>query len=98
MDVRTGTASLGEYIRIRKQGKGSSGTGDLGSWKCLRNGDSHYLSDGEERNWWFDGDIPGDDPDVTALYADTDSTTMDTKDSKENKEHKYQGIESKSKL
>jgi hypothetical protein len=89
MDVRTGTASLGEYIRQR--GDGSSGTaGDLGLWKCLRNGDSSYLSGGEERNWWFDGDIPGDDPDVTALYA----RNADSQEDVNNNE----GIESKSKL
>jgi hypothetical protein len=96
MDVRTGTASLGEYIRIR-EGSRSSGRGDLGSWKCLRNGDSSFLTDGEERNWWFDGDIPGDDPDVTALFADTESV-IETKDTDENKQGKYQETGSKSKL
>ena len=96
MDVRTGTASLGEYIRIR-EGNRSSGRGDLGSWKCLRNGDSSFLTDGEERNWWFDGDIPGDDPDVTALFADTESV-IDTKDTDETKEGKYRETGSKSKL
>jgi hypothetical protein len=55
------------------------------------------LTDGEERNWWFDGDIPGDDPDVTALFADTESV-IDTKDTDETKEGKYQETGSKSKL
>ena len=64
MDIRTGTASLGEYIRESQGGS---------QWKCLRNGDSSYLSGGEERNWWFDGDIPGDDPEVTALFADREA-------------------------
>jgi hypothetical protein len=63
MDVHTGTASLGEYVRDKK---------DPGRWTCVRNGDTSFLENGEERNWWFDGDIPGDDPEVTALYADTD--------------------------
>jgi hypothetical protein len=54
---------LGEYIRD---------TGDLGRWKCVRNGDTSFLAEGEERNWWFDGDIPGDDPEITALFADSD--------------------------
>ena len=60
MEIRTGTASLGEYIRD---------TNDSKLWKCIRNGDSSFLSEGEERNWWFDGDIPGDDPEVASLYA-----------------------------
>lgn len=89
MEIRTGTASLGEYIR--ENGTGVSGTGDLGKWKCIRNGDSDYLSGGEERNWWFDGDIPGDDLDATALYADKDN--QKTKESEET-----EGIEGKSKL
>jgi transcription factor C subunit 7 len=64
MDIRTGTASLGEYIR-ESQGRSQ--------WICLRNGDSSFLSGGEERNWWFDGDIPGDDPEVAALFADREA-------------------------
>jgi len=92
MDVHTGTASLGEYVR--ELGTGDSGTGELGTWKCIRNGDSSYLSGGEERNWWFDGDIPGDDPAVTALNADTDTTKdKEGEDSQDNG-----GIESRSKL
>ena len=70
MDVRTGTASLGEYIRESQDGT---------HWKCLRNGDSTYLSGGEERNWWFDGDVPGDDPEVTALFADKESAAAEEK-------------------
>jgi hypothetical protein len=70
MDVRTGTASLGEYIRESQDGT---------QWKCIKNGDSSYLSGGEERNWWFDGDIPGDDPEVTALFADKESTAAEDK-------------------
>lgn len=39
-------------------------------WKCIRNGDTSFLSEGEERNWWFDGDIPGDgDTEATDLNA-----------------------------
>ena len=60
MEVRTGTASLSEYVRD---------TADLGRWKCVRNGDTSFLPGGEERNWWFDGDIPGDDPEVMAAFA-----------------------------
>jgi hypothetical protein len=60
-EIRTGTASLGEYVRDAL---------NLERWKCIRNGDTSFLSGGEERNWWFDGDIPGDDPTVTALYGD----------------------------
>jgi len=63
MEIQTGTASLGEYLRDPS---------DPPRWKCIRNGDTSFLSGGEERNWWFDGDIPGDDPEVTALYADVD--------------------------
>ena len=51
---------MGEYIRDTK---------DKEKWECIRNGDTSYLSGGEERNWWFDGDIPGDDPEITALYS-----------------------------
>jgi len=57
LEVRTGTASLGEYIRQP----------DSTQWKCIRNGDTSFLEGGEERNWWFDGDIPGDDPEVTKI-------------------------------
>jgi hypothetical protein len=62
MDVRTGTASLCEYIRE-----------DGEKWTCFRNGDTSFLAGGEERNWWFDGDIPGDDPEITELIAQRDS-------------------------
>jgi hypothetical protein len=66
MDVKTGTASLGEYIRNPK---------DQEKWICLSNGDTTYLPGGEEGNWWFDGDIPGDDPEVLALFADRGDDT-----------------------
>jgi hypothetical protein len=52
---------VGEYVRD---------TNDLTRWESVRNGDTSFLSEGEERNWWFDGDIPGDDPEVTALFAE----------------------------
>jgi hypothetical protein len=60
MEVRTGTASLSEYVRD---------SADPDKWKCIRNGDTSFLPGGEERNWWFDGDIPGDDPEVIKAFA-----------------------------
>lgn len=46
MDVRTGTCSLGKYVR------------NGAHWRCELNGDCSFLANGEERNWYFDGDIP----------------------------------------
>ena len=60
VEIRTGTASLGEYVRNPENAQ---------LWNCIRNGDTSFLSGGEERNWWFDGDIQGDDPQIIALYA-----------------------------
>jgi hypothetical protein len=57
---------VGEYIRD---------TDDSTKWKCLRNGDTSFLSGGEERNWWFDGDVPGDDPEVTQRIAQQQDDT-----------------------
>jgi len=65
MDVHTGTASLGEYVRSTK---------GPGRWECVRNGDTSFLVNGEERNWWFDGDIPGDNPEVNELHTDIDES------------------------
>jgi hypothetical protein len=61
---------LGEYIRDSENPR---------FWKCIRNGDTSFLSGGEERNWWFDGDIPGDDPEVTALYSNRQQDSMKPK-------------------
>ena len=52
-------------------------TNDRGKWNIIRNGDTSFLSGGEERTWWFDGDIPGDDPEVTALVGGQDRTAGD---------------------
>ncbi|RPA88204.1 phosphoglycerate mutase-like protein, partial [Ascobolus immersus RN42] len=43
MEVRAGTASLSEYMRV----------GFGGGWDMVRNGDCSFLEGGEERNWWF---------------------------------------------
>lgn len=52
-------------------------TSDREKWNIIRNGDTSFLSGGEERNWWFDGDIPGDDPEVTALVGSQDGIEGD---------------------
>ena len=49
----------------------------LEKWNIIRNGDTSFLSGGEERNWWFDGDIPGDDPDITSVIGSRDSAEED---------------------
>jgi transcription factor C subunit 7 len=59
---------LGEYVRD---------TNNNGKWTIVRNGDTSFLSGGEERNWWFDGDIPGDDPEITRLIGSRDTTEED---------------------
>lgn len=33
-----------------------NGNGVAGGWECVVNGDCSFLSEGEERNWWFGGD------------------------------------------
>ena len=57
LKVHTGTASIGEYVRI-------SDSMSLGNWKCIRNGDCSHLEEGEERDWEFGGDEPGADGNI----------------------------------
>ncbi|BFZ59356.1 C6 zinc cluster transcription factor-like protein [Saitoella coloradoensis] len=51
LHVNAATCSISEYIR-------GEGAERVGNWKIVRNGDCSHLSHGEERNWWFEGDIP----------------------------------------
>lgn len=50
-EVRTGCCSLGRYVL---EGKDNG----YGKWRCTMNGDCSFLTEGEQRNWEFDGDIP----------------------------------------
>ena len=52
-DVRTGTCSLGKYVRLPGNNAAAASR-----WRCELNGDCSFLTNGEERNWYFDGDIP----------------------------------------
>ncbi|TGZ81124.1 phosphoglycerate mutase-like protein [Ascodesmis nigricans] len=72
-DIRVGTCSLSEYRRkkvevvderaLEETGKVQwKGKGVAGGWTCVRNGDCSFLKNGEERNWWFDGEESWDFP------------------------------------
>ncbi|KAI5783705.1 histidine phosphatase superfamily [Geopyxis carbonaria] len=78
LDVKTGTCSLGVYKRrgtaaegellpalgdeVEVPNVGWRGKGVAGGWECVTNGECGFLSGGEERNWWFQGDEDWDFP------------------------------------
>ncbi|KAI8080723.1 histidine phosphatase superfamily [Gilbertella persicaria] len=45
--VRCGVCSLSHLVRQ-----------DDDTWQLMANGDCHHLSEGEQRHWMFDGDVP----------------------------------------
>lgn len=49
--LHTGCASLGKYTRQKAEQP----------WTCELNGNCDFLTNGEERDWYFDGDIPLDE-------------------------------------
>lgn len=74
-EVRVGTCSLSEYRRRKVEvvdekkideagGKVDwrGGRGVAGGWDMIRNGDCSFLKEGEERNWFFDGEESWDFP------------------------------------
>jgi len=38
------------------------GNGVVGGWDQIQNGDCSFLKNGEERNWWFEGEVDWDFP------------------------------------
>ncbi|KAK4046643.1 cTPxI [Microbotryomycetes sp. JL201] len=49
LDVRSATCSVSAFKRVPEEGKGSRG--GLGSWRRILNGETSFLSRGEERHW-----------------------------------------------
>jgi len=58
LEVHTGTASVGEYVRESRPAAAAGSSAEKSRWTCVRNGDCSFLTGGEERNWWYDGEIP----------------------------------------
>jgi hypothetical protein len=51
------------------------GNGVAGGWDQLQNGDCSFLTNGEERNWWFQGEEDWDFPKTEAVATISSAAT-----------------------
>ncbi len=82
LDVRSATCSLAEYRRAPESDPAARG--GLGAWARLRNGDTSFLSQGEERHWEFsyveayeEEGVAEDGSEVAAMKSDAYAVPQD---------------------